>query len=192
MIEVLVIPVVSLVAALCIIGLLAYSLERRRQNKKCCLIIKDQRKWIGIFLLALMVGCSNADTEPSSVSGAEDSKAIQFPSFPSVFSPVATKPTPTVSTTTTTTSTKVKREYGDYFGVYNGGRSHFYFGKKMSQYPSSFKLTVVGCFSGKVIRNNGSRYEGSGGLVVKQSEVSGRGMAVVAPYSCSSNKAYIE
>lgn len=190
MIEVLVIPVVSLVAALGVIGLLAYSLERRRQNKKCCLIIKDQRKWLGIFLLALMVGCSNGDKEPSSVSGAEDSKAISFPSipsFPSVFSPVATKPTPTTSTTTTTT--KVRSETCKYNGRYNGDRATFYCNKNMNQYPSKLTVVIPGCVT-KTISNNGKRYE-SGGLIVKQSEVSGRGMAIVIEKSCKSTSAGI-
>lgn len=81
-------------------------------------------------------------------------------------------------------------EVADYFGLTNGGRPTFYFSQVMSAYPAQFQVVVVGCASVTVINNN-SRFEG-GGLVIKQSEVSGRGMGVIALASCQSSRCYLQ
>jgi len=176
-------------AAIAVIGIyfLVLWIEVRKHNKKRCLIVKDQRKWLSIFLVLLMVGCSSPSEEPDTLAGAESVK-ITFPTFPALPAPPGTS---TSSSTTTTTTTKASRETGTYWGVYNGGRPQWYFKKKMSQYPKTIKVVISGCIT-KTISNNGSRYEGSNGFVAKQSEVSGRGMAVVGPYGCASKTAYVE
>ena len=81
-------------------------------------------------------------------------------------------------------------EYGKFAGRTNGDRPTWYFSKRMSSYPSKFMLTVEGCRSDISITNNGSRYE-SGIVIVKQSDVAGRGMAVVYHSSCKSETAYV-
>ncbi len=78
-----------------------------------------------------------------------------------------------------------------YHGLTNGGRPTFYFDRNMGTYPARFTVTVVGCATVEVPNNNGHRHEG-GGLVIKQSEVAGRGMAVVATAACRSDKCCIE
>ena len=61
----------------------------------------------------------------------------------------------------------------------------------MSSYPNAFTVVVVDCLTLEVTANNGTRFE-KNGVVVKQSDVAGRGMAVVAPSSCMSTKCYIK
>lgn len=80
-------------------------------------------------------------------------------------------------------------EVASYFGVTNGGRPTFYFSQLMSAYPSSFTIDVEGC-ARVLVSNDGVRFEG-GGLVVKQSEVPGRGMGVIALPSCTSSRCYL-
>jgi hypothetical protein len=77
-----------------------------------------------------------------------------------------------------------------YNGRTNGNRPTWYYAKNMSSYPKTFTLNVSGCKTGMVVSNNGSRWE-SGGYLVKQSDVSGRGMAVLAPSSCNPSGSYI-
>jgi hypothetical protein len=71
-----------------------------------------------------------------------------------------------------------------YNGRTNGNRPTWYFNSKMAAYPNSFMLNVPGCKENLVVNNNGTRWEGSGYLV-KASDVSGRGMAVLAPAACN-------
>lgn len=152
-------------------------------------------KYLPIILLVLLVSCSSdPNKEPDTVTGAESEKISfpQFPNFPPSPFPATTKPTTEGSTETSTTpAATISKEYGTYWGTPNGGRPQFYFKKKMNQYPKTFKLVIAGCVN-RTITNNGSRFEGSNGLVVKQSEVSGRGMAVVGPYGCVTQTAYVE
>ena len=90
----------------------------------------------------------------------------------------------------TETASSGVTEYGRYVGRTNGSRPTWYFSKTMSRYPSSFRLVIPGCTSGLTVSNNGSRWE-SGGYLAKQSDVAGRGLAVLAPSSCSSSTSYI-
>jgi len=83
------------------------------------------------------------------------------------------------------------KENGDYHGRYNGDRPTWYFDHNMSWYPSSFSIIVEGCGTVSVINNNGTRFE-SGSYIVKQSDVAGRGMALVFPASCKSTKSSLE
>lgn len=94
------------------------------------------------------------------------------------------KPPPTVDPPTAT------KESGRYHGRFNGDRPTWYFSKNFSTYPKKFTLDVPGCYSGS-IEHNGVRYE-KGGVILKQSDVSGRGMALVLPSSCKGTKATIE
>lgn len=101
--------------------------------------------------------------------------------------PAATSTT-AAATPAETTSSGIT-ENGRYVGRTNGNRPTWYFGKTMRRYPSSFKFSVSGCAS-FTVKNNGHRWEG-GGYIVKQSDVSGRGMAALAPASCGSRTARV-
>jgi len=72
-------------------------------------------------------------------------------------------------------------------GFTNGDRSTWYGAKKMSEYPSPLRVQIDGCVDIS-ISHNGHRYE-SGGLLVKQSDVYGRGIAVLVERSCRSKVA---
>ena len=137
------------------------------------------KKIAGVILLAMLClgGCSDDDDDvASSVTGASSTTT-------------ATTQTTTPAATDADKDT-TKKETGKYFGRYNGDRPTWYYGKKMSGYPKTFYLTISGCVSNVKVSNNGKRWTGSG-LVVKQSEVSGRGMAVLAPSSCKSKSSYL-
>jgi len=87
-------------------------------------------------------------------------------------------------------------ENGLYWGRHNGDRATWYFTKSMTAYPDIIYLTVDGCVSGVKVKTTEVDHEGNprfviDGYIVKQSDVSGRGMAVVAPSSCLSEKASI-
>lgn len=207
------IPLASMVIAILLILLVAIWLENRKQAKRRTLIVPDERSWsflpwqvnVGFLLVVVLAvvvslfalfGCENHNAEPSSVSGA-DSEHIAFPAFPNF--PALPKPpggtvstTETVATTpaaTTPVSTGTTTEQCKYAGRFNGDRMTAYCSKKMSQYPATITIIIPGCIT-KTISNNGRRYE-SGGLIVKQSEVYGRGMAIVMASSCKSTSASV-
>lgn len=77
-----------------------------------------------------------------------------------------------------------------YRGLTNGDRPTWYFSKTMASYPKVFKVVAEGCTS-EVVTNNGTRYEGDNGLIVKQSDVAGRGMAMLVKKGCGNGKAYV-
>ncbi len=81
-------------------------------------------------------------------------------------------------------------EKGLYWGRHNGDRPTWYYGKTMSKYPEQFTVVIDGCSTTEVTSNNGSRFE-SGSVIVKQSDVSGRGMAVIGSAGCSSRTSHI-
>lgn len=85
---------------------------------------------------------------------------------------------------------KVITEALKYHGRFNGDRATFYAANRMKDYPASFTVTILGCGTIPVNKNNGDRAEYNG-YIIKQSDVSGRGMAVVAPASCKSTDATI-
>ncbi len=80
-------------------------------------------------------------------------------------------------------------ENGKYHGRHNGDRPTWYFDKNLKDYPSEFHLNIEGCCSYFVL-HNGVRWE-TDGYIVKQSDVPGRGMAIVAPAFCKSKIATI-
>ena len=96
------------------------------------------------------------------------------PAAPIAPPPAAPEPTQTSRT-----------EQGKYHGRHNGNRPTWYLSKKMSSYPAKFMVTIDGCGTTKVTSNNGRRFT-SGGVVVKQSDVPGRGMAIVGSANCGS------
>ena len=79
------------------------------------------------------------------------------------------------------------KEIAKYHGRTNGNRPTWYFSKKMAQYPQTFTIVINGCPGLTVTSNNGVRFE-KNGIIVKQSDVAGRGMAVVVPSSCQSTQ----
>jgi len=81
-------------------------------------------------------------------------------------------------------------EEGRYHGRHNGDRATWYFSKKMKDYPDMITVNVEGCYDDFLITNNGTRWEGNR-IIMKQSDVSGRGMALIVPSSCKSKKASI-
>lgn len=87
-------------------------------------------------------------------------------------------------------------ENGLYWGRHNDDRATWYFDKNMTAYPDIVYLTVDGCVSGIKVKTTEVDDKGNprfviDGYVIKQSDVSGRAMAVVAPSSCLSEKASI-
>ena len=78
-----------------------------------------------------------------------------------------------------------------YRGRTNGGRPTFYAPKNMGAYPKSFTVNIVNCGTIQVTNNNGRRFE-QGLYLVKQSDVPGRGMAVLAPSKCSTRAANVK
>lgn len=82
----------------------------------------------------------------------------------------------------------------DYWGRYNGDRPLWYAWRPMADFGDSFLVEVEGCGSILVEDNNGVRFENEEEYpqwVVKESDVSGRGMAVHAPSNCQSKKATV-
>ena len=102
-----------------------------------------------------------------------------------------------------TTPTAVVKPAGDitengvYWGRHNGDRATWYFAKNMTDYPDVISLTVVGCVSNVQVKTTEVDDDGNprfvvGGYVIKQSDVPGRAMAVVAPQDCDATVARIE
>lgn len=192
------IPLASMIIAILLILPAAIWWESRQRNKKRSLIVPDQRRWFGLFLVLLLVGCSPDSAEIGSVAGADSERVVNseipnFPQFPTLPKPpggtVATTETVATPAATTPVTTGTTTEQCKYAGRFNGDRPTFYCSKKMASYPAKLTIDIPGCIT-KTISNNGTRYE-SGGLIVKQSEVSGRGMAIVMASSCKSTSASV-
>lgn len=85
------------------------------------------------------------------------------------------------------------KEVGYYRGRTNGNRPTWYFNKKMGDYPSQFTVVIKGANCKTItVQNNGERYEKELPYLVKQSDVKGRGMAVLASADCNpSEPAYV-
>lgn len=89
-----------------------------------------------------------------------------------------------------TTTSDSGTEEGTYWGRFNGNRPTWYYSKTMAEYPQQFTVVIEGCVIVEVTNNNGIRFE-SGDTIVKQSDVPGRGMAVIGAASCYSKTSYI-
>lgn len=79
---------------------------------------------------------------------------------------------------------------GRYVGRTNGGRPTWYFPRNMRDYPQQFTLVIDGCTTVEVTNNNGHRYV-SGSTIIKQSDVPGRGMAVLTSAGCGSRTSHV-
>ncbi len=101
----------------------------------------------------------------------------------SVFGPVGCKATKV--TISSIDDEKNIHEKGKYHGLTNGNRPTWYFSKRMNEYPSTFDITIPGCNTINV-KNNGVRDDHHDGYLVKQSDVKGRGMVVLANKDCNS------
>lgn len=75
-----------------------------------------------------------------------------------------------------------------YHGRHNGDRATWYAKKELKNYPQIFVIEIPGCTTFSVNEHDGKRIE-HGGYIIKQSDVTGRGLAVVAPQSCQSRDA---
>jgi len=74
-----------------------------------------------------------------------------------------------------------------YHGRHNGDRPTWYGSKKLTEYPLTLKVSIDGCVD-RVITHNGFRYE-SDGMILKNSDVAGRGLALVYQSDCKSKVA---
>jgi len=68
------------------------------------------------------------------------------------------------------------KEEGVWWGLHNGGRPTFYFAHYMKDYPPAFIMVQDKCET-VVVENDGHRFE-TNKIIVKQSDVGGRGMAL--------------
>lgn len=75
-----------------------------------------------------------------------------------------------------------------YHGRHNGDRATWYAKKELKNYPQTFVIEIPGCTTFSVNEHDGKRIE-HGGYIIKQSDVTGRGLVVVAPQSCQSRDA---
>lgn len=83
-----------------------------------------------------------------------------------------------------------------YWGRHNGDRPTWYGNKVLKAYPSSVRVIVEG-FYDKTVNVSGKRPNNTDGyedskIIVKQSDVPGRGLALVVHRSCKSKVAYLE
>lgn len=83
-------------------------------------------------------------------------------------------------------------ESGIYWGRHNGDRPTWYFKGDMKDYPVGTIFKVEGGPTFVLKSNNGTRYETTVGdykIIVKQSDVTGRGLALVVSKNCMATKA---
>lgn len=126
------------------------------------------------------------DAEKEAIEQLSTEPATETPAEPATETP--SEPTETPSEPTATDD--IRTETGTYHGRHNGDRPTWYFSKDFNQYPTPIIVNIPGCLANKLIDHNGIRYE-SGGLILKQSDVPGRHMAMVMSSSCQSEAATI-
>jgi len=142
---------------------------------------------------AAVVGCSVLPTKwtsPVVEFGALPAHAVTS-GMPVASTEVAPVTAPASAAAPAPAAASSGREKGVYHGRFNGNRPTWYLGKTMGRYPQQFTVVIDGCGSIQVTSNNGHRFS-SGSIVVKQSDVPGRGMAVVGSPACGSRSCYIE
>jgi len=83
------------------------------------------------------------------------------------------------------------KEIGRYHGRHNGDRPMWYFNLPMKDYPQQFLVVIAGCVTIPVMSHNGIRLV-HGSTIIKQSDVQGRGMAIITGANCRSEECYIE
>ena len=99
-------------------------------------------------------------------------------------------PEPTVAPTPEPTPVTGYEEKARFHGYSNPDRPTFYFAHRMDWYPREFRIVVKGCYDFTVI-NNGTRFDRQPHYLVKQSDVSGRGMGLLIHKSCTSKDVYV-
>lgn len=121
------------------------------------------------------------DVEPEPEPTAEEEQSLPD----DIVSPVPD------STDDSLSQDEVDTELMAWFGRYNGDRGTWYGSKNMNQYPPVLCIQVNACLPTTCFPNNGRRWEkgGQAGYVVKQSEVGGRGIALIVPRTCRSKVA---
>lgn len=77
-----------------------------------------------------------------------------------------------------------------YHGRHNGDRATWYAKNNLKDYPQTFIVEIPGCTKFSVNAHDGNRIEHTG-YIIKQSEVAGRGLGLIAPQSCQSKDATI-
>jgi len=87
-------------------------------------------------------------------------------------------------------SIPAEKEQGKYHGRHNGDRPMWYFSRPMKDYPQKFSVVIDGCYNVTVDGHDGNRFV-VGSTIIKQSDVKGRGMAVVTGANCRSTTCHI-
>jgi len=129
---------------------------------------------------AAVAGCSILPTKWTS-------PIVEFGALPAH---AVTSGTPVATADATPTDATSGTEQGLYWGRHNGNRPTWYYSKAMARYPQQFTVVIEGCATVDVTSNNGRRFV-SGSTIVKQSDVPGRGMAVIGSAGCYSRKSHI-
>lgn len=128
-------------------------------------------------------------TEKNEVVGSDKTNSETEENGTTVIEPDHLEPEKTDDSVTTNPD-ELTTESLRYVGRTNGDRPTWYGNKKMNQYPKVFVVTIEGCTQFSVNDNNGKR-EVNNGVIVKQSDVSGRGLALVGLRSCKATEASI-
>ena len=134
---------------------------------------------LSVTLMLISCGSDDDDSGGGAQGGSGEVPTAQTTTAP------AAETTTQADTGSKFTANTAQTDILWYRGRTNGGRPTFYAPKNMGAYPSSFRVDIANCGSIQVTNNNGRRFE-QGLYLVKQSDVPGRGMAVLAPSKCSS------
>lgn len=151
------------------------------------------RNLLKLFLLFFVVvalsGCDwwweDDDDDVEAASGAAASATVPVQE---VATQTQEAPAPAEETSSPTIASQSESMW--YRGRTNPDRPTWYAPRNMSAYGKSFTVEIHGCRTLEITNSNGSRWE-SGGYLCKQSDVSGRGMACLAPSSCGSRSATV-
>jgi len=118
------------------------------------------------------------------IKGAQEEKDPPKPDPAEPIEPDTPEPTvPTEPTEPTDPETFAQSQVCDYFEITNGNRPTWYCYKPMASYGKRIRVVVAGHLDA-TFDNDGTRWEGNG-WVVKESEVAGRGLAIVGPNTTS-------
>ena len=147
---------------------------------------------LSVTLMLISCGSDDDDSGGGAQGGSGEVSAAQTTQHPNAKNAPAAETTTQADTGSKfTADTGVRVDNGWYRGRTNPDRPTWYFPKNMGAYPKSFTVNIANCGSIQVVNNNGKRFE-QGLYLVKQSDVPGRGMAVLAPSKCSSRVATVQ
>ena len=142
----------------------------------------------------LLFSCGSDDDDDSgggAQGGSGEVTTAQATQHPNAKNAPAAETTTQADTGSKFTADTSRTDNLWYRGRTNGGRPTFYAPKNMGAYPKSFTVNIANCGTIQVTNNNGRRFE-QGLYLVKQSDVPGRGMAVLAPSKCSTRAANVK